>query len=223
MEPARGLLKLPCELVANVLRHFANVEQLLPARLACRHINESFLQHSTLSTEILRNQIGFELIPLAVASFRLSHNPSTTEECQSLLEDLHLNQDRLASEVQGMSASDISRLSMRHDLVRQFATDFASSAWGKLEKEVPPNLSVAEDLRLCRSFYRFDLLCGFIRAYKPSLESERMVLLAMKRYALSWHSPWVNEQVACAHDFLESRLLEGISLLLPHCHFNRDH
>lgn len=223
MEQTPVFLKLPYELIAGVLRQLDHVQQLFQARLACRHINESFLQHSTLSTEILRNQIGFELIPLAVASFRLSHNPSTTEECQSLLEDLHLNQDRLASEVQGMSASEISRLSMRHDLVRQFATDFASSAWGKFEKEGPPTLSVAEDLRLCRSFYRFDLLCGFIRAYKPSLESERMVLLGMKRYALSWHSPWVNEQVACAHDFLESRLLEGMLSFLPHCHSNRDH
>lgn len=173
--------------------------------------------------DVLKNQIGSELIPFAVASYRLSHSSSTTEECESVCHDLNLNEDRLASEAQGMSASEIARLSTRHDIVRKFATQFASSAWAKLEIEAPLTLSVAEDLRLCRSFYRFDLLCGFLRSYRPSLESERMILIGMKSHALSWHSPWVNEQVACAHDFLESRLLEGMLSFLPHCHSNRDH
>ena len=222
MEQTPVLLRLPYELIAGVLRQLDHVQQLFQARLACRHINDSFLQDRTIPMDVLKNQIGFELIPFAVASYRLSHSSSTTEECESVLHDLHLKEDRLASEAQGMSASDIARLSTRHDIVREFATQFASSAWAKLEIEAPLTLSVAEDLRLCRSFYRFDLLCGFIRAYRPSLESETMVLLGLKRYALSWHSPWVNEQITCAHDFLESRLLEGILSFLPRCHSNRN-
>lgn len=160
--------------------------------------------------------VSFELIPFAVASFRLSRNSSTIEECESIFYDLHLNTDRLASQGQGMSVSEIARLSMRHDIVRQFATQFASAAWTKLQREAPLALSVAEDLRLCRSFYRFDLLCGLIRAYSrahsPSLESDMMILLDIKWCALSWNSPWISEQIACAHDFLESKLLEGIPL-----------
>lgn len=214
MERTPIFLKLPCEMIAGILRQLDHVEQLVAARLACRHINDSFLQDWTIPMDVLRSQIGFELSPFAVASFRLSHNSSTIEECESVLYDLHLNEDRLNSEMQRMSAAELARLSVRHDIVRQFATQFASAAWTKLQREAPLALSVAEDLRLCRSFYRFDLLCGLIRAYSrahsPSLESDMMILLDIKWCALSWNSPWISEQIACAHDFLESKLLEGI-------------
>lgn len=59
MEQTPVFLKLPCEMIAGILRQLDNVEQLVQARLACRHINDSFLQDWTISMDVLENQIGF--------------------------------------------------------------------------------------------------------------------------------------------------------------------
>lgn len=205
-----GILSLPCELVVNILRQFDHIDHLLYARLACRHINDSYMQHPSLSIEIVSRQIG-SLAPHAVAAFRCSRKTATMDSCRSILAQLHHNPAELQEQLHTMTFEELAALSKRHDIVWGLTTSFATSAWTLIGSQGSLILSNTEEVRFCSAFYRFDLVCGALRArIRPAHESR--ALMDAKRLLLWPYAPWVNEQVGCVYDFLEMSLMDGIIL-----------
>lgn len=202
-----GMLKLPCELVVHILRQLDSVDDLLPARLACRHINDSFLQNSTVVVDIIKNSIPSAAIPDAVAAFRLFHGVLTFDRSKPVLRDLYDRPERLEQHLHDMTFAEILGFEKRHRTVREFVAKYSSTAAGLLN--IPRStLSNEEELRFCRAFYRFDLLCAFLWLHELSGPAQ-MGLKNANDYILARYPPWEKEQLASVHDFLETTFYKG--------------
>lgn len=212
-----GILELPCELVASVFRQLNDVQHILPMRLACRHFNDSFMQHTSLQLEMLRREIQPDLIPHAVASLLClqgaTSRPEWFERFKSFFDDLYHDPARLEAQLQALSFAELAKLSQRHRIIVRLAKMFAAAAWAKMEKQDPLDLSIAEEVRFCRAFYRFELLCSYLLAHEAGTSATVVMNLA-KSQILSRNSPWANEQIGCIHDFLEIALLEGMCMTI---------
>jgi hypothetical protein len=99
------------------------------------------------------------------------------------------------------------------DLIADFAKDVVSGLdkkWRMNQWRVnhPGQLSVAEQYRLFRAFYRFELLCKLF-GRKSGMEHPEQE--SASRDFFEMFSPWVNEQLTCAYTYLERKLYIGTS------------
>ncbi|CAK4032754.1 Hypothetical predicted protein [Lecanosticta acicola] len=216
-----GFLKLPCELVAAILRQVDTAQHLLSARLACRHINNALIQQSGLPVEILRREINSELLPYALATLRCSRKTVTLELCKSTLQDLHEQPHKLLEDCHKLRSGEASKLSQMHQMITDLARKFANTAWAKMDQGQTLVLSIPEEVRFCRAFYRFELLCAYSRVRsqlerEPSYDPDSPIFTEMRAQLLAPYPPWANEQLGCATEFLAKTLLESIRGAVAH-------
>ena len=206
-----GITRLPCEIIASIFREFNNIRFLLPSLLTCRHFYTAYLENPSLQQDILQRQIGDALLPTAIAvhSLKSLEVGKASAAIHQILETLYSHPARLREEMKSMSLPEMTRIGHRHEVVRDLASTFGKTAWSLMFSE-PLLFSDLEHLRFCRALYRFEILCTLIHKFGDERNSmdvpqgPRIELLAR-------HTPWENEQIACAHDFAEDCLMEGES------------
>ncbi|KAI1180577.1 hypothetical protein F4777DRAFT_528505 [Nemania sp. FL0916] len=222
--PAITVNKLPCELIASILRNLDNLRSLPPALLACRHFYASFKQYHGIEAAIFLRQVTPALVPYSVVFLEASRLPQSEESknaVRGLLDTLHSQPSRLAAQLSTMSPSLIRRMAHTHDVIHHFATDFAASAWTELSRKPgsdcssPRNTTISvspsEYFRFCRAFYQLDLFHWLYRSDVADPSAERANLWFFSKY-----SPWEMEQLGSVYDFLDEKLAKASYDVVAH-------
>jgi hypothetical protein len=210
------ITSLPCEVIAGVLRNLDNVSYLLPSILTCRHFYSSFKENPGLELDILRRQVTPALLPYSIAVMEASQlpRPRTAASIQSLLDTLYNEPALLVSRARKMPLDTVLKMGRTHDIIESLAVGFASDAWTLLGQKEPGLsgslvLSSTEFFRFCRAFYRVELYFSLFRGDQDQMNGDFED--GQTQWFFSKHPPWVNEQLACVHDFLEKKVSEGES------------
>lgn len=216
-----SLTALPCEVIAAVLRDLGNIRFLLPSLLACRHLYSSFAEHPGVAADIIERQVTPDLVPYAVTTSEASRlRPGSKAAARELLETLYMQPSKLADRVRSMPIPALTRMGHTNEVIQSLAVQFASGAWRRLSHDPGSrvsgdlSLSSTEYFRFCRAFYRIELYFSLFRKNTPS-DDDAVLDENDKEWFLSKHPPWENEQLGCAHDFLELGLSEGQFHILP--------
>lgn len=212
-----AITELPCEVIAAILRNLDNVQSLGPALLACRHFYASFKQYHGIEAAILRRQVTPALLPYSVALLEAS--PSSWPH-SDLLDTLSNDPAQLSARVSSMPVSSLGIMARMHELIRSLATSFATEAWARLSSGndgdgdgcgglVP---SPAEDFRFCRAFYRLELFYRLARGGGDQTGGN--FAEDIDSWFFSRQPLWENEQIGCAHEFLEAKFCQGMAWAL---------
>ncbi|KAK3295314.1 uncharacterized protein B0H64DRAFT_144204 [Chaetomium fimeti] len=214
--PTLTITELPCEVMAAILRNLDNLRSLTPALLTCRHFYTSFKQYHGIEPAIVRNQVTPALLPYSVALLDASNWPRSL--AGGLLDTLYNEPAQLSARVSSMPVSTLQQMARSHELIRKLSTLFATEAWGHLSPgnrdDDSISLSPTEDSRFCRTFYRLELFYRLFRTESGVLDpdfEERT-----KSWFFSRHPPWENEQIGCAHEFLEAKLRQASRDVVAH-------
>lgn len=201
---------LPIEVMASVLRKLGNIRFLPTALVTCRHFYNSAIEHPGIAQDIIRGQITPALLPYSVALLESSRlpKPLTSSSINEMLDTLYNEPVQLEARLKKMPQRDLVRLGHLHDVINGFTTDFTRHAWSLLSQS-DLVLSSTEHFRVCRAFYRYELLCNLFRSTSETSEEG-----FERRLFLGRHAPWENEQIGCVHDFLEQRLTKATFLVL---------
>jgi hypothetical protein len=213
MSEIASLQRLPDELIAHILSSLDCVQSLPAIRLTCRKMHRAISGEAMWS--ILRRQIDEVLLPYAIA----------IHECVDIFNTWELGAREigrgLVEMLQGGSSAVISRINTLtlefraaiemgslHDLVVRLANEFSGVCLSKLPG-VPPGkvASKSEHLRVCRALYRTELF--YLLCKKDDADPETAATNKHRRAFFDFYPPWVNEQMACIHDFLERKLFDG--------------
>ena len=201
---------LPCELIASFLRSLDSIDSLLPSLLTCRPFYMAFKQHPDIIPGIIKQQIPPALLPYSVTvleASRLPH-PLTEASIQELVGAVYDEPAKLVARVQTMAIPDLKEMGRTHDVIQTLVTDFATDAWAFLS---PGNSDIVllptESYCFFRAFYRLELFFSLFRGWNQLNGSgagniENKLLLSKYKYV-------EKEQLMCAHDFLEKRLVQG--------------
>jgi hypothetical protein len=212
-----AITELPCEVIAAILRNLDNVQSLGPALLACRHFYTSFKQYHGIEAAILRRQVTPALLPYSVALLEASASSWPHSDPRSsipgLLDTLSNDPAQLSARVPSMPVSSLGIMARMHELIRSVATSFATEAWARLSSGKDGDgdgglvLSPAENFRFCRAFYRLELFYRLARGGGDQAGGD--FAEGIDSWFFSRQSLWENEQIGCAHEFLEARFCQG--------------
>ncbi|KAI0897554.1 hypothetical protein F4806DRAFT_462652 [Annulohypoxylon nitens] len=209
---------IPCEIMISILRELGNVRFLLPSLLTCRHVYSCFKENPGVAAEILQRQIPQVVIPYSIAVLEASHlSPRDKTLVHELLETLYTQPSKFTERLRTMPVPLLTKMGHIHGVVHDLATDFASSAWTRLSKDIGSKvagcliLSPSESLRFCRAFYRVELYFRLFRC-RNSLTT---IPFHEHRF-FSNQPPWEKEQLASVQDFLELKLSKASHDVLAH-------
>lgn len=209
------ITEIPCELVASILRSLDDLRSLTSALMSCRHIYTSFKQSHGIKSSVILRQITLELLPYSVSvieAARLSH-PRDPDSVRELLDALYSEPREFTARLSSLPISLLHQMSHTQEVIQSLATGFASEAWTRLYQNDSNSASTAvtlspeENVRFCRAFYRVELFYSLFRGNADDVTSPFEE--TMNDWFFSQHPPWENEQLGCAHDFLEAKLAEG--------------
>jgi hypothetical protein len=208
------LTRLPCEIVAAVLRNLDSFRSLVSCLLSCRHVYSSLKESAGVEVDILRQQVTPALLPYAVATLEASlPSPASGRGAfvRELFDELYYDPHRLADRVRALSISQIRQMSRTHDLVHSFAMGLAADAWAVLCQQSPgvsgsSPVSAAEHFRFCRAFYRVELMLALSRD-----DRDRCFKACAVEHFLERQLSWEREQLGCVHDYMEKVFAQGMS------------
>ena len=214
-------LEMPLHLLRIVLSDLDCMDSLAAAILSHSSFYVAFSEDSTnIISRILGNQIPVDLLPYSIAVYeatRIDH--CNSDHIMKLLlrffsEISPPSQDVLRLEHLEPAAAKV--ISKTHSIVEHFSHDFVKKTLpltrNKLGLYRPDysQASAGEVFRIRRALYRFQLYCNLQAGGKQRDTSS----LYQQYFFFGLFSPWVNEQLACIHDYLEQVLSSG-TLLTP--------
>ncbi|KAI0383085.1 hypothetical protein F5Y04DRAFT_287634 [Hypomontagnella monticulosa] len=212
--------KIPCEIIISVLRELGNIRFLLPSLLTCRYVYSCFKENPRVVADILERQIPSDIIPYSVALLEASRlSPRNQTVVHEFLETLYTQPSKFAERLRAMPIPLLMRMGHIHEVIHNFATDFASSAWTRLSKDQGSEvagslvLSPSEYLRFYRAFYRVEL---YFCLFRTKARSRYINAPFDEHRFFSSQPPWEKEQLACVHDFLELELSKASRDVLAH-------
>ncbi|KAF4447100.1 hypothetical protein F53441_9331 [Fusarium austroafricanum] len=229
-----SLSSLPLHLAADILRLMDNIEQLPPILLSHRIFYSALLDTPSLPLDILRKQIPNKLLPLAITAYRAqkaireSSGISVEEFFTKCYDNPFQNVDGGPFHLTVGQALQVGRID---DVLLGLRDEFTLCSLKKLHGVGPEGslsddqgLSSGEAYRISRAFYRFQIYRNLFldKGQDPNLfpsdddqeeEDYSSPDKDLKKLFFDRHSPWVNEQLACVYDFLETRLT-GVMLTI---------
>lgn len=220
------ITSLPLHLVADILAMLDNVQLLPDVLISHRIFYNAYVDSPSLIIDMLRTQVPEPLLPLAVATYtsRKAFRDPRGIDPEAFMRDyyddplrafggrLHLTLD---------SALYVSRLDDALVRLRKgFCEDALRRLHDKSNRDFPMAesslgvVSSGEEYRVSRALYRFHIFGNLFLSRESEEEEEydddeEERLEAHKAVFFKRHSPWVNEQLACVFDFLETRLTGG--------------
>ncbi|RMJ12571.1 hypothetical protein CDV36_007766 [Fusarium kuroshium] len=233
-----SITSLPLHLVADILRLLDNIQLLPPVVLSHRIFYSALLDTPSLPLDILRSQIPENLLPLAIAAYTSQKSvrdlhgldaESFLTKCYDtpLVGLLHLSLDQ---------AIQVGRID---DALSELREEFTLCSLRRLygvNSDEPisddQGLSAGEEYRISRALYRFQIYRNLFLDkevldkeqdlfpsgygdddYYDDEEEDTKPEKKQKKLFFDRHSPWVNEQLACVYDYLETRLT-GVMLTI---------
>ncbi len=106
-------------------------------------------------------------------------------------------------------------MSRTHDAIRTFATNFATSALGRMCPSVTTSslaLSYTEHFRFCRAFYRVEL---FYTLFGDGAFEDSDFEVITRPSFFSRLAPWENEQLASVYEYLDTTFAQSQSSPVP--------
>lgn len=222
-------LEMPLHLISLVLSELDSIESLGSAILSHSSMYAAFNEHfNTILFRILSNQIPSILMVYVANTY-----DATMEEFQSTQKlwnmsdrtserwDLHADgylRRELKDHKSGPALA--ASFSKTHVLVERFTDRFMSDTLPRATRDIfgrsPEDTIRPSDnelFRVRRAFYRFQFYCNIIRVRDNDSDScgqqnERDRKFRGSIFFLHF-PPWVNEQIACIHDYLEGILSKG--------------
>ncbi|KAF5561651.1 hypothetical protein FPHYL_6057 [Fusarium phyllophilum] len=228
-----SILSLPLHLIADILRLLHSIQELPSILLSHRIFYSALLDTPSLPVDIIRNQIPTNLLPLAFTAFT-SHKSVRDRSDTSVEEFLTHCYNNSMRNVDGsqlhLTVGEAVEVVRVNDALSSLRDEFA---WCTLRKlygvnqdepiESDEDLSPSENYRISRAFYRFQIHrnlflgkeeeIGLFSSYDDDEDEDSSSDSELKKLFFDRHSPWVNEQLACVYDFLETRLT-GVMLTI---------
>lgn len=119
-----------------------------------------------------------------------------------------------------------SMFSRTHTLVDYFAASFINErlplSWGHASRRCPGSKqpSRRENTRIKRALYLFQIYCNIVFQHETDFHPDKEIKRFRRSYLYTFFSspfsPWVNEQLACMHDYLEEVLSEAFDEVAAH-------
>jgi hypothetical protein len=224
-----SISSLPLHLVADILRLLDNIQQLPPILLSHRIFYSALLDTPSLPVDIIRNQIPDNLLPQAFAAFKSQKSVRETSGI-SVEEFLTHCYDNSLQNVDGsqfhLTVGQALEVVRVNDALSGLRDEFALCSLKKLhganqDESISSDygLSSSESYRISRAFYRFQIYrnlfldmeqeIDLFPSYDDDEDEDMSFDNELKKLFFDRHSPWVNEQLACVHGFLETRLTGG--------------
>lgn len=201
-----SILDLPCELIVHILQQLDETQSLVPTILAWRPFVAAYKGCPAFKGDIVRRQIPLTVLPYAILALAFSQRleeqaSKDPEHIATLLDKLYHEPPAIQATLYDLPLRDLLRVGRTHNHAMEASLAFAHTAWSiiSLDKLV---LSATEYDRVCRAFYRFEILSSL-----GSLTSESNV--DTRAELLSRHAPWENEQLGCLYDRLDDLLSKG--------------
>ncbi|KAF4956156.1 hypothetical protein FGADI_3967 [Fusarium gaditjirri] len=228
-----SILSLPLHLIADILRLLDHIQELPPILLSHRIFYSALLDTPSLPAEIIRNQIPDNLLPLAFTAFK-SHQSVRETSGISVEEFLSHCYSNSVQNVDGsqlhLTVGEALEVVRVNDALSGLRDEFALCSLRKLHgvKQDEPmasdhGLSPGEYYRISRAFYRFQIyrnlfldkeqVVDLFPSYDDDEDEDLSSDNELKKLFFDRHSPWVNEQLACVYEFLETRLT-GVMLTI---------
>ncbi|KAF4420427.1 zinc finger domain-containing protein [Fusarium austroafricanum] len=189
--------RLPVEITQKVLSTVTDLLSLRCAALSCPAFFYAFNDaENAITTRVLSTQVGFDLLPEAIAASESSQLPSHTEEEIQEFVANHLRRRRSPPESWTLALASALPIGKFHNCVSAFARMFVSNV------SIRENLgrvgwldpTYDETCRIERALYRFEVFRNILSKSR-SIEEETNIFFAN-------FAPWENEQLGCIHDFL---------------------
>jgi hypothetical protein len=218
-----SLPSLPIHLVADILTELDDIAHLPSALVAHRIFYSAYQDTPSLALDIVRRQVGDELMSLAVVALVSEREIRERRgvEPEAFLTKYYDKPFELLHDHAHPTLAQALRMGALHNAVEILQGDFSQRALSRLynlNKEGPLSeprrrLSTGERHRIARALYRLHIYNNLF------LSSPSQVLSRKSEKAMFFerHSPWVNEQMFCVFDFLEDRLHVGMSPLRILC------
>ncbi|KAF5620458.1 hypothetical protein F52700_11186 [Fusarium sp. NRRL 52700] len=221
-----SILSLPLHLIADILRLLDNIQELPPILLSHRIFYSALLDTPSLPVDIIRSQIPDNLLPLAFAAFKSQKLVRETSG-KSVEEFLTHYYNNSARNVDGsqlhLTVGEAVEVVKVNDALSGLRDEFALCSLRKLHGlnqdepiESDRGLSPGERYRISRAFYRFQIYrnlfldkeqeIDLFPSYDDDEDEDSRSENELKKLFFDRHSPWVNEQLACVYDYLETRL-----------------
>ncbi|KAK3938124.1 hypothetical protein QBC46DRAFT_441437 [Diplogelasinospora grovesii] len=231
--PTIGIRRLPVEVVTGVLATLDSTKDLISAIRSHRVFFNGFHSYQQRVLKgIMIHMIPREILPLAIATHEaaLLVDIEIWEEIQplilSLLSIINSTSPESSPLYPRVTLQLATALEKTHRMVEYFTNDYVASAIPALNDlfgaSKGKNVSAVERCRLYRAFYRFQLYCNIYGRH--AIEKTRRAV----RRTHAWHAatyrrsdedtrrelacffhpwpPWMNEQLACVFEYLETKL-----------------
>jgi hypothetical protein len=218
---------MPVHLLSMVLSDLDGMQTLGSAILSHSSFYAAYKEQSrNIITRIVQNQIPLDLIPYAIAVYKATQVDHRNLKEVKLLLIRHFSDEALLPrsmlQPEHLEPAVAHLLSKTHSAVERFSHDFVDDTL-PLTRDQPglyrPNhnqASPSEVFRIRRALYRFQLYCNLSfrdeRDLRRDKEQRETLFHYQQRFLFGLFSPWVNEQLACIHDYLERVLSIGMSL-----------
>lgn len=208
-----GIERLPVEMIGDVLRRLDSVSTLAISIRTSPIFWRAFQQNSLICCDILRSRIGTELLPYAIATHQARHwrdlGTNTEHDTRSLLDMLYTDPASILPRLAKIDNKGLKEIDHMHSIILRYAQEMAGRAFsfigsGPAGYEVDEPASTTELYRICLAFYRVELYMQLFGVSKPQAVVPSLEL--QKSLFFNRHLPWINEQLACVHDFLEWKL-----------------
>lgn len=229
-------LRMPLHLLTLILSELDDMHSLGSAIRSHRLLYAAYQDDiNTVLKSILRNQIPPGLMRYAVAAYDARYiGRDDKKVLEELLVRTLARRDRrgitfqerfLKSRIENNAGAPAlaAALSSTHSVVQHFSRRFladtlplAPQVFGSA-RSGSAEASVDEIFRACRALYRFEIYCnlGFRDDHKGDLDGDlsqgwsSVLRECQEDTHFRAFSPWVNEQLACMHDYLERELSRG--------------
>ncbi|KAI5457107.1 hypothetical protein BGZ63DRAFT_365648 [Mariannaea sp. PMI_226] len=217
---------LPLHLVADILGMLPNVQHLPNVLMSHRIFYNAYVDNPSLIIDMLRLQVPENLLPLAVAAYT-SQKSFRDRNGIDPVKFMAEHYDKPFASLGGsyhISLDQALYISRLDDALNDMRNDFCTASLYKLhdlsrEFPMPPELrrlSDGEFYRISRAMYRFHIYGNLFLDGEDAEQYDE----SHKAAFFDCHSPWVNEQLACVCDFLETKLtgvMLGLLSQTPAC------
>ncbi|KAI8666997.1 hypothetical protein NCS56_00834700 [Fusarium sp. Ph1] len=240
--PMASITSLPLHLVADILRLLDNIQLLPPVVLSHRIFYSALLDTPSLPLDILRSQIPENLLPLAVAAYTSQKSVRDLNglDAEAFLTKCY---DSPLQSIDGgllhLSLGQAIQVGRIDDALSELREEFTLCSLRRLygvnsDESISDDqgLSPGEEYRISRALYRFQIYRNLFLDkevldkeqdlfpsgygdddYQDEEEEDTKPDKKQKKLFFDRHSPWVNEQLACVYDYLETRLT-GVMLTI---------
>jgi hypothetical protein len=231
-------LRMPLHLLTLIISELDHLHSLGSAIRSHRLLYAAYQDDTkTVLKSILRNQIPPSLMRYAVVAYDACYIDRDDEKAlDELLVQTFARRDRrgvtfherfIRSRIENKAGAPAlaAALSSTHCVIQHFSRRFLADTLPLAPEVFGParsgsaEASADETFRACRALYRFQIYCnlGFRDDHIGDLGGDlsqgwsSVLEECQKHTHFRAFSPWVNEQLACVHDYLERELSIGFS------------